>query len=75
VGWSPILLEDIGPSPNHLVHSVLHDILQYLDVLISVDYRPFGKKWGSITLPSLEMTQRTMTVAGNMVVMTMGTSL
>jgi hypothetical protein len=75
VGRRPVLLEHVVSLAAALSIQDLTTsfrTLRYSSVLI---FSPLAKMWGGITSPSLLTTPSTMTVVGNFVAITTGTSL
>jgi hypothetical protein len=75
VSWGAILLKDVMAPIGHSVHPGLHYVTQDRDVFFCVDFQAFGKEVRGHDVPPLLTTPRTITVAGNLVVITMGTSV
>ena len=69
------MLPDPGPVSSDSLDPGKDSLLHDLQVYVSVDPEASLKDVGGITSPSLETTLKTITVAGNLVFMTLGTSL
>jgi hypothetical protein len=76
VSRGAILLKDVMAPISSSVHPGLDHLLQELKILVGIDLQSLGEEvGGGITSPSLLTTPGTITVAGNLVLMTIGTLL
>jgi hypothetical protein len=75
VGRRSILLPDVRPSSSHPIHPRLDHIGKNIKINLGVDPEAGLKDVGGMTSSLLLTTPRTITVAGNLVFMTIGTSL
>ena len=75
VGRCQVLLPQQGLPPVTWLHQGITRLFSTSRYTLVLTFKPTLKMWGGMMWPSLETTPKTITIAGNFVFITLGTSL
>ena len=74
VGWSRVMLKDMRPTTGYTINPGFVNCFSNLNVSSSIYSKTLWKKCGGITCTSLRTTPKTITLEGNFVCITLGSS-